>query len=82
MCRDEKIRAEVKKDLNAEFSTIHSYKMDEDINEVLFCMNMDIDKKRWSDAMEASAKKLYGKTGADDAENVVDLDDLLQKLKI
>lgn len=75
------MRAEVKDDLNKEFTTIHTYKMDGLVNEVLFCMNMDIEKTKWNDAMEASAKKLYGQTGAE-ADNSVDLDDLLEKLKI
>lgn len=82
VCRDETLRAKVKDDLKAVFSTIHAYKMGEDINEVLFCMNMEVDTKTWNDAMGASAKRTYAKTGKDTADNMVDLGDLLEKLKI
>lgn len=82
VCRDETLRAKVKEDLKAVFSTIHSYKMGEDINEVLFCMNMEVSASAWSDAMEASAKRTYAKTGTDTADNMVDLNELLEKLKI
>lgn len=82
VCRDETLRTKVKEDLKAVFSTIHRHKMGEDINEVLFCMNMEVDAKTWSDAMEASAKRTYGKTGKDTADNMVDLSELLEKLRI
>lgn len=83
VCRDAKLREQVKKDLTDAFTTIHSYKMDEDINEVLFCMNTDIDTKAFHHAMEMSAKRTYGasdKSGAD--TNMVDLEELLDKLKL
>lgn len=83
VCRDTKLREQVKNDLKEAFTTIHSFKMDEDINEVLFCMNMDIDAKTFHQAMEASAKRTYGASDKNATDsNMVDLEELLEKLKV
>lgn len=83
VCRDAKLREQVKKDLADAFTNIHSYKMDEDLNEVLFCMNANIESQAFHHAMEMSAKRTYGASDTGGADsNMVDLEELLDKLKV
>lgn len=58
VCRDDKLRESVLIDLKKSFQTVVSYKLEEDVNEILYCQNVKHDALEWRKAMEKSVKNI------------------------
>lgn len=83
MCRDEKLREQVFKDLKKTFSSVVSYKLDEDVNEIIYCQNIEHDAKKWKEAMEKSAKYINEILKKEqNYSEVVDVQEFLEELKM
>ncbi|XP_064535477.1 eEF1A lysine and N-terminal methyltransferase homolog [Drosophila montana] len=84
VCRDESLREEAIGDLQREFASVCSYKLDEDINEVVFCANDEKYKtvEQWKKHLGTAGRhlnsairdrKLANKDALDVAEFLSDL---------
>lgn len=83
VCRDEKLRDNVLHDLKKTFKTVVSYKLDEDVNEILYCQNIEYDANKWNETMEKSAKHINDLLKKEEnTSDSIDLNDFLQQLKI
>lgn len=85
-CRDEKLRDLVLEDLRSSFKFVCSYKLNEDINEVLYCRNDDkLDNlEKWKNCMEISANDInaLGKKFEPSSDEIVEIEDFLSDLKL
>jgi hypothetical protein len=73
--RDENIRESVVKSLKEVFPHIFAYKLDEDVNEIFYCLKINV--KDFNDRFTKAGKKLNAiKRG------LIDVSDLIEKLKI
>lgn len=60
-----------------------SYKLDEDVNEILYCQNNEYDSKIWNDAMEKSAKYINEILKKEQTySEVIDIEEFTEQLKI
>lgn len=83
MCRDEKLRDKVLIDLRNTFKSVVSYKLDEDVNEILYCQNVDYDAKKWNETMEKSAKHINDILRKEqNYSETIDIEEFLEQLKI
>lgn len=83
VCRDEKLRDQVLNDLKKTFKSVVSYKLDEDVNEILYCQNVEYDSKRWCDAMEKSAKHLNELLKKEqNYSEIIEVQEFLEQLKV
>lgn len=86
MCRDEKLREQVLIELRQSFRSICSYKLDEDVNEVLYCRNDAAfeDLPAWKSNFEIVAKNLNSVTKdyKISTDEVIDVADFLKELKL
>lgn len=83
MCRDEKLREEVLINLRNTFSSVVSYKLVEDVNEILYCQNVAYDIKKWNDAMEKSAKNINELLQKEqNYSEIIEIQEFLDQLKI
>lgn len=86
MCRDEKLREQVLIELRQSFRSICSYKLDEDVNEVLYCRNDAAFEAlpAWKSNFEIVAKNLNSVTKEYKISNdeVIDVADFLKELKL
>lgn len=92
VCRDEKLRDQVLADLRLAFRSVCSYKLDEDVNEILYCRNDDqFTLKKWNVSLEAASrnlndrarellKKQTGSTAV--VDELVEVQDFLNSLKL
>lgn len=83
VCRDEKLRDNVLHDLKKTFKTVVSYKLDEDVNEILYCQNIEYDASKWNETMEKSAKHINDLLKKEEnTSDSIDLNEFMQQLKI
>lgn len=83
VCRDEQLREKVLNDLRNTFKSVVSYKLDEDVNEILYCQNIPFETNKWNKTMEKSTKHLNDiLKNVDSYSHVIDTQELLQQLKI
>lgn len=83
MCRDEKLREKVLIDLRNTFNSVVSYKLDEDVNEILYCQNMEYEEKKWNETMQKSAKHINDILRKEqNSSETIDIDEFLKELKI
>lgn len=86
VCRDEKLREHVLAELRQSFRSICSYKLEEDVNEVLYCRNDAAFEglPAWKNNFEAAAKNLNSLTKDHKISNdeVIDVVDFLKELKL
>lgn len=83
VCRDEKLRDNVLADLRKTFISVVSYKLDEDVNEILYCQNVEYDAKKWTEAMEKSAKHINELLKKEqNYSEIVDIQEFLEQLKV
>lgn len=83
VCRDEKLRDQVLIDLKKTFSSVVSYKLDEDVNEILYCQNVEYDTTRWNEAMEKSAKHLNELLRKEqNYSEIIEVQEFLEQLKV
>ncbi|XP_034236144.1 eEF1A lysine and N-terminal methyltransferase homolog [Thrips palmi] len=85
VCRAEGLQKEVKAMLRSKFSCIRSYKLEQDVNEVLFCstkVQKDKDALRLEVKSAAQNFNSIVKDNKIQSRNVVDVTDLVKKLNI
>jgi len=86
VCRDETLRAEAVANLQQVFSAVCCYKLDEDINEVVYCANDDKYKtvEEWKKQMGTAGRGLNGAIREHKLDNKDSLDvaEFLRELKI
>ncbi|XP_031632112.1 eEF1A lysine and N-terminal methyltransferase homolog [Contarinia nasturtii] len=83
VCRDEKLREKVLVDLRSTFSSVVSYKLVEDVNEILYCQNVAYDGKKWNDAMEKSAKHINELLQKEqNYSEIIEVQEFLDQIKI
>lgn len=83
VCRDEKLRDKVLIDLKNTFATVVSYKLDEDVNEILYCQNTEIETKKWNEAMGKSVKHINDLLEKEqNASEIIDVQEFLNELKV
>lgn len=83
VCRDEVLREKVLNDLRNTFQSVVSYKLDEDVNEILYCQNSTHDAKKWNESMEKSAKHINDVLKKDqNFSEMIDTQELLKQLNI
>lgn len=59
VCRDEKLREQVLANLRQSFGSVCTYKLDEDVNEIVYCRDAaELTLKTWMHSFEMAAKML------------------------
>ena len=79
VCRDEELRNTVICDLKKSFNTIYSYKLDEELNEILYCQNSATLK---INLIEKSAHQLQAISTKCNLKNDLEIEELMKTLKI
>lgn len=83
VCRDDKLRDNVLRDLKNTFKAVISYKLDEDVNEILYCQNVEHDTAKWMDAMEKSAKHINDLLNKEQkSSDTIEVQAFLEQLKL
>lgn len=83
VCRDEQLRDKVLDDLRKAFHTVGSHKLDEDVNEILYCLNAEQDNAKWVKALEQSVKHINSQLTNDNQElDHFELQDFFRELAI
>lgn len=86
VCRDETLRAEAIANLQQVFLAVCCYKLDEDINEVIYCANNDEYKtiEQWKKHMGSAARGLNSavKTQKFTNKDMLDVTEFLGELKL
>jgi len=85
VCRDSVLRATLMDDLTQVWSSVVSYKLQEEVNEVLFCSSSDKVKNEGASKLFNQAFKLVNdhvKKATRGKDDLIDLEDSLQLLKV
>lgn len=86
VCRDEKLRENVFEILKVHFNSICSYKLDEDLNEIIYCKNMEVPltSDEWEKSLKKSAKELnsLARRSKISDEELVEVEQFIENLKI
>lgn len=83
VCRDDKLRDEAIIDLKKSFKTVVSYKLDEDVNEILYCQNIEHDPTNWMQAMTKSVKNINELLSKEqNSLELIDVQDFIEELKL
>jgi spermidine synthase len=80
--RDDSLRESVLVDLRAVFAGVCSYKLEEDVNEILFCTNFALDPTTWASAVEKSAKSINSYSKNHRLKDMIDIEDFMRDLKL
>lgn len=81
VCRDDKLRDQVLVDLKKAFKTVVSYKLEEDVNEILYCQN--IEHANWTQAMMKSVKNINELLSKEqNSLELIEVEDFIQELKL
>lgn len=86
VCRDEALRANALESLKKVFPSLCTYKLDEDINEVVYCTNNEklTNLKNWKKFLSSSGRNLNAavKTTKLNHEDMLDVTDFMNELKL
>lgn len=83
VCRDDKLRDEAIVDLRKSFKTVVSYKLEEDVNEILYCQNIEHDSTNWTQAMTNSVKNINELLSKEqNSLELIEVQDFIQDLKV
>ncbi|XP_061388923.1 eEF1A lysine and N-terminal methyltransferase homolog isoform X2 [Musca vetustissima] len=86
VCRDDTLRDQTIGDLKTIFPSVCSYKLDEDVNEIIYCTNNEKFKKLsvWKKCLGSSGRKLNDLTKKKKLckDEVLDVTEFLSELKI
>lgn len=83
VCRDEKLRDEAIVGLKKSFKTVVSYKLEEDVNEILYCQNVEHDSTHWTQAMVKSVKNINELLSKEqNSLELIEVQDFIQELKL
>lgn len=82
--RDENLRESALNKLKEKFQTIVSYKLDEDVNEIVYCQNGNQNMDEWNKRMELSVQNVNKmmRTQAVNEQNIIEVQEFLQELKL
>ena len=81
--RDEKLREKVLIDLKNSFKFVASYKLQEDVNEILYCQNLEQDSAKWKSSMEKSVKNINEMLSKQlSSQETVEVEEFLSELKL
>lgn len=86
VCRDEELRNQTVANLKQTFKSICSYKLDEDVNEILYCHNGNAltGESDWLKEMEKSTKS-FNKLGIElkiSNDDLIEVQEFLKQLKV
>jgi hypothetical protein len=85
VCRSSKLREETIHNLKAIFKSISSYKLEQEVNEIVFCTDDAIEEKQtWRSSLEEAAKRVnaLAKKRKLQTGDLVDVTNLISCLKI
>ena len=85
VCRISNSRDGIIKDLKAIFKSVSSYKLEQEVNEIIFCANYEIENEQtWRNRIEESANKVnrLAKKRKLQTGDLVQVTNLLDSLKI
>uniref|UniRef100_A0A336LKZ2 CSON009529 protein n=1 Tax=Culicoides sonorensis TaxID=179676 RepID=A0A336LKZ2_CULSO len=85
VCRDDKLREKVKADLRNQFTSMCSFKLEEDLNEIIYCCKSLIDETEWKKNFEKSVKELNqfaSKKKTVNDEDLIELQEFIKSLKM
>jgi hypothetical protein len=85
VCRISKLREEAINNIKATFKSVSSYKLEQEVNEIIFCTDDAIEEKQtWRKSLEEAAKRVNGlaKKRKLQAGDLVDVTNLVNSLKI
>lgn len=85
VCRSEDLRKEIKTKLKKIFCCVSSYKLEQDVNEVLFCSTTAVQNNdAVRNQIKAAAQNFNSivKENKIQSRNIVDVTDLVKKLSI
>lgn len=82
--RDEKLRETAFEKLQKTFKTIVSYKLEEDVNEILYCQTGEHDLVQWKNRMEQSVKHINDLLNAQTGSRAdsIEVQEFLNELKL
>lgn len=82
--RDTTLRSPIIKKLQSNFKTIASYKLEEDLNEVVICFKEDMTREKLVTLFRSSCKEInkFMKTNGLPKEEYVDISDYINNLNI
>jgi len=92
-CRDSTLRSEIISDVQKVFTTVWSYKVPEEVNEILFCTDHEwalktkkVDRKHPAieafDKVNTHTKGLQKSCNARNEEELLDLEEAIKQLKL
>lgn len=84
LARNKKLRDDVVEDLKNIYEFVATYKMSEEVNEVVFCSNKKIDFEEWIKLVQESASSLntQAKSDGSSSEDLIEMESLLSNIKI
>ncbi|XP_011499708.1 PREDICTED: methyltransferase-like protein 13 [Ceratosolen solmsi marchali] len=84
VARNEKIRNEVLNDFRKIYKFVASYKLNEDINEIIFCYKNEKDFQIWKNMVLESAEELNKQVKSNDSavEEIFEISSVLDNLKL
>lgn len=83
VCRDDKLRDDTIDNLKKSFKTVVSYKLEEDVNEILYCQNTEHDSANWMQAMTKSVKSINELLSREqNSLELIEVEDFIQDLKL
>lgn len=85
VCRISKLREEAINNIKDVFKSVSSYKLEQEVNEIIFCTDDAVEEKQtWRNSLEEAAKRVNGlaKKRKLQAGDLVDVSNLVNSLKI
>jgi hypothetical protein len=85
VCRNSKLREEAVNNIKATFKSVSSYKLEQEVNEIIFCTNDAVEEKQtWRNSLEEAAKRVnaLAKKRKLQAGDLIDVTNLVNSLKI
>lgn len=83
VCRDDKLHDQVLIDLKNAFKSVISYKLEEEVNEIIYCQNVEQDMNEWQDVMDKAIRSMNDLLSNESfSQDLIELDDFLKDLKM
>lgn len=87
VCRDDELKTRVIDDLRRQFPSICSFKLQEDLNEIIYCSKMTHEEVKWKTMFEKSVKDLNSiacknKIVENEGDLLIEVTEFIESLKI
>lgn len=83
VCRNDKLHDEILIDLKKIFESVISYKLDEEVNEILYCQNTQQDLNEFREIMGKTVRSINDLLSNEAfVQDLVDLEDFINDLKL